>query len=258
MKKEHLIEINSALCIGCEQCVHDCPANNIKIENNKAVIKNQSCIKCAHCEAICPKAAVTITGFDEAPIELGEQPKVEPDELLMAIKARRSIRKFKDTKVPDAVIQQIIEAGRFSPTAKNAQDIMYVVLAKDKMKYEAVAVEFFKKIKPVVSLVMKSAKEIEIDDNFFFKQAPLVILVVTKDEVSGSLAASNMALMAEANGLGVLYSGFFTVVANHSKKLRKLLNFKTKEHVVTTLVIGYPNVKYRRTAQKETATVTYL
>lgn len=258
MKKEHLIEINSALCIGCEQCVHDCPANNITIKNHKAVIKDQACIKCAHCEAICPKAAVTITGFDEAPIELGEQPKVDPDELLMAIKARRTIRKFKNTKVPDAVIQQIIEAGRFSPTAKNAQDVTYVVLADEKMKYEAVAVQFFKKIKPIVGVFMKSAKEVEIDDNFFFKQAPLVILVVTKDEVSGSLAASNMALMAEANGLGVLYSGFFTVVANHSKKLRKLLNFKNKEHVVTTLVIGYPNVKYRRTAQKETATVTYL
>ncbi len=83
-------------------------------------------------------------------------------------------------------------------------------------------------------------------------------MVVTKDKVSGSLAASNMALMAESYGLGVLYSGFFTVVANYSKKLRRILNLKHGDHVVTTLVIGYPNVKYRRTAKKEEAVVRYL
>lgn len=61
--------------------------------------------------------------------------------------------------------------------------------------------EFLKKIKPLVSLVMKSAKEVTIDDNFFFKRAPVAILVVTKDKISGSLAAANMALLAEANGV---------------------------------------------------------
>lgn len=67
-----------------------------------------------------------------------------------------------------------------------------------------------------------------------------------------------MALMAESHGLGVFYSGFFTVVANHSKKLRKLLDLKRSDKIVTTLVIGYPNVKYRRTAKKEDAVIRYL
>lgn len=82
-------------------------------------------------------------------------------------------------------------------------------------------------------------------------------MVVTKDKISGSLAA-NMALMAEANGLGILYSGLFTVVADNSPKLRKLLNLKQKGSVVTTLVLGYPAVTYKRTAQKEAAVVRYL
>ena len=64
--------------------------------------------------------------------------------------------------------------------------------------------------------------------------------------------------MAESYGLGVLYSGFFTVVANRSSKLKKELNLKHGDNVVTTLVIGYPDVKYRRSAQKETANVRYL
>lgn len=124
--------------------------------------------------------------------------------------------------------------------------------------YEEEAVKFFRRIKPIADIAVKNSKEVEIDDNFFFKGAPIAIMVLTKDKVSGSLAASNMALMAEAYGLGVLYSGFFSEVTNNSPKLKKLLDLKRKDHVVTTLVIGYPDVKYRCTAQKETANVRYL
>jgi nitroreductase/NAD-dependent dihydropyrimidine dehydrogenase PreA subunit len=258
MKEQHIIEVNKDLCIGCSLCKNDCPVNNIIIKDKKSVIKNQDCIKCGHCAAICPKEAITLTGFDEPPIELSKQPILNSNELLMAIKSRRTIRKFKNKKVPLEIIKQIIEAGRFTPSAKNAQDVSYIVLDNNKDKYEKIAVKFFRKIKPIISLFMKSAKEVEIDDDFFFKKAPIAIMVVTKDKISGSLAASNMALMAESFGLGVLYSGFFTVVANRSSKLKKELNLKHKDNVVTTLVIGYPDVKYRRTAQKETANVRYL
>lgn len=258
MKEQHIIEVNNELCIGCGLCKNDCPVNNIYIKNKKSVIKGQDCIKCGHCVAICPTGAITMTGFDEPSIEFTKQPTLDSNELLIALKARRTIRKFKNKEVPSEVIQQIIEAGRFTPSAKNTQDVSYIVLDKNKEQYEEVAVKTFRKIKPIVSLWMKDAKEVTIDDNFFFKKAPIVIMVVTKDKISGSFAASNMALMAESYGLGVLYSGFFTEVANHSQKLRRLLNLKSKRRVVATLVIGYPDVKYRRTAQKETAKVIYL
>lgn len=258
MKEQHIIEVNKDLCIGCGLCKNDCPVNNIIIEDKKSVIKNQDCIKCGHCSAICPTAAITLTGFDDEPIEIRNQTTVDSNELLMAIKSRRTIRKFKNKEVPSEIIQQIIEAGRFTPSAKNSQDVSYIVLGEDKRKYEEIAVKFFRRIKPIVSLFMKSAKEVTIDDNFFFKGAPVAIMVLTKDKISGSLAASNMALMAESCGLGVLYSGFFTTVANNSGKLRRSLNLKHSDYVVTTLVLGYPDVKYRRTAQKERANVRYL
>ena len=256
--KEHIIQVDKNLCIGCELCTGDCPVNNIIIKEKKAVIKNQECSKCGHCEAICPKGAVTLTGFSEKTMEITEKSTLNPIDLLIALKTRRTIRQFKNSEVPLEIIQQIIEAGRVTPSAKNAQNVSYIVLSKDKEKYEEVAVKFFRKIQGFAKLWMKAAREVVIDDNFFFKKAPIAIMVVTKDKVSGSLAASNMALMAESYGLGVLYSGFFTSVANYSKKLRKILNLKHSDYVVTTLVIGYPNVKYRRTTKKEEAMIRYL
>lgn len=197
MKKQHIIEVNESFCIGCGICKEDCPSNNIMINDKKAIIKTQDCIKCDHCAAICPKQAITLTGFDDEAIEFTKQTTVDSNELLMELKSRRSIRKFKDKKVPIEVIQQIIEAGRFTPTAKNAQDISYVILDKSKDESEKIEVKFFKKIKPVIGLFMKSANEVNIDDDFFFKKSPVVIMVVTKDKISGSLAASNMAFSKE-------------------------------------------------------------
>ena len=234
---------------------------------------------CGHCTSICPKKAITMTGFDEPaieltnsqrldlnyasqlkkdPIEITNNQKLDSDELLMAIKSRRSIRKFKDKDVPLEIIKQIIEAGRYTPSAKNSQDVSYIVLDNKKEVYEKEAVKFFRRIKPIADIAVKHSKEVTIDDNFFFKHAPISIMIVTKDKISGSLAASNMALMAESYGLGVLFSGYFSDVANNSLRLKKLLNLKQRDHVVTTLVIGYPDVKYRRTAQKEAANVRYL
>ena len=91
----------------------------------------------------------------------------------------------------------------------------------------------------------------EINDSFFFKKAPVVIVIFGNDKVSASLAAENMAFMAEANGLGVLFSGFFTTCVNISSKIRKIMGISKKPKAVTTLVIGYPAVKYYRTPHRK-------
>lgn len=79
----------------------------------------------------------------------------------------------------------------------------------------------------------------------------IVIVIFGKDVVSASLAAQNMAIMAEAQGLGVLFSGFFTTCVNMSSRIRKIMGVPKKPKAVTTLVIGYPAVKYRRTPHRK-------
>lgn len=64
-----------------------------------------------------------------------------------------------------------------------------------------------------------------------------------------------MAFMAEANGLGVLFSGFFTVCYNISGKIKKITGSKKAPKAVTTLVLGYPKVKYHRTAHRKPAVI---
>ncbi len=257
----HIIEMNTDLCVGCGLCAQDCPARNIDIADKKATVRDQGCMKCGHCVAICPYGAVSITGFDAPPAEIDGPTLLKPQQLLEAIKTRRSVRKFADKEIPSEILRQVIEAGRFTPSAKNAQNISYIVLQEQRNALEKIAVDFSRRLLPVARLFIKEGKHVMVDDHFFFKKAPAAIVIVSDGsfgQVNGALAASNMALMAEANSLGVLYSGFFTIAANHSRKLRRALQLRRGQKAVTTLVLGYPDVRYHRTAQRESAEASWL
>lgn len=250
--KEHIIKVNREKCIGCGLCREDCAIRNIDITDSKARILSQNCVMCGHCVAICPKGAISMTGFDEPPMEFDNQTILDPEQLINAIKTRRSIRKFKDTPISKEIIHSIIQAGQYTPTGKNLQDVQYIILQKNIKVYERIAVKLVRKLMPAIRLSVKVARNREIDDDFFFNKAPVAIMILAKDKINGSLAAADMALMAEANGLGVLYSGLFSMAANFFPSLRKALGLKFGQKVVTTLVLGYSNVKYHRTAQKDT------
>ena len=258
MRDDHQVIIDLEKCIGCGLCKRDCPGFDIELADKKAVAHGNSCIACGHCEAVCPQRAITITGFDDPVEEFEEQVRLDPKKLMDAIKTRRSIRQFTEKPVSKDVVDMILEAGRIAPTAANAQDIRYVVLEKKKRECEKIAVEIFVKLLKMGKLFRSKVTNMEIDDDFFFKKAPLVIVILGKDKVSASLAAENMAFMSEANGLGVLFSGFFTICVNMSAKIRKIMGIDKKPKAVTTLVIGYPAVKYRRSVHREPLKVTRL
>jgi len=46
-------------CTGCGACVDACPADAIKIENEKAVISDE-CVDCGACVDQCPAGAITV------------------------------------------------------------------------------------------------------------------------------------------------------------------------------------------------------
>ena len=255
MEREHIVLVNQSRCIGCGLCVSDCPTSAIRLVDGKAVATMQGCIRCGHCQAICPQNAVSLSGFAEAPEEITPEMHVDAAKLLGQLKARRSIRQFSQREIALALIDQIIEAGRYTPTGTNSQNVSFAVLREHLSDYEAPAIRIFQRLKRAIDLVYSGTRNIQIDDHFLFKNAKAVIVIKSADLVNGALAASSMELMAQSLGLGVFYSGFFTMVVRLSGKLKRRLQVRRGDKVVTTLVLGYPAVKYQRTAQRETPDV---
>lgn len=256
--ENHKVKINAEKCIGCGLCAKTCPEHNIIVKNKKAGVLLQDCLMCGHCSSVCPKEAVTITGYNTKQRPQNKSVRLNSKEVLDVIRFRRTVRHFKDKKIPDSVIAQILEAGRLTHTAKNMQDVSFVVLDKKKHELEQMAVRLFRKVKPFADLFSPMARNNKIHDHFFFFRAPIVIVILAKDKTNGLLAAQNMEFIAEANGLGVLYSGFFTTAANISGKIKKALKIPKGKHAAMTLVLGYPDVKFLRTAQREKLDVKYM
>ena len=117
-------------CIACKQCIKDCPVRVISLQEGKAYINNEGCIKCGHCIAVCPVEAVSTDDYDMSEVKPYDKETftVESETLLNFIKFRRSVRRFKDMPVEKEKIQQIIEAGRFTQTSTNSQDVSYTVV----------------------------------------------------------------------------------------------------------------------------------
>lgn len=255
---KHQVIIDTDKCIGCGLCAKTCVAHNMKLKDKKASTVRNDCLMCGQCTAVCPKEAISISGHDTVQIEKEKEVRLNPPEVLDVIRFRRTIRQFQDKKIPKEVIGQILEAGRLTHTAKNKQDVSFVVLDKEKDSIEQMAVRIFRMMKPLADLFSPMARNIKIDKHFFFFQAPIVIVVLAENKTNGILAAQNMEFVAEAYGLGVLFSGFFTTAANNSCKIRKAIKIPKRKQVAMTLVLGYPNVTFMRSVQRETLNVRFM
>jgi nitroreductase/NAD-dependent dihydropyrimidine dehydrogenase PreA subunit len=257
--------ISESKCIGCGLCASDCPSQVIEMEQGKAVVKSDQCLKCGHCIAICPKNAVEISDLDMGEVKSYEElaPQIESDQLLDYYKSLRTIRKFKKKAVEDELIHGIIEAGRYTATGTNRQQVRYIVVKEDIELLESLVLPKLRTLQHVMKYLGKVLKpkydfsRYNFQKGFLFKNAPSLILVVSEHEMDAALAARSMELMSRTYGLGGLYVGIFTTFANRSRKIRRLLGLEGKEKVVACLALGYPDIKYRRTTPKRKAVVEW-
>ena len=139
---------------------------------------------------------------------------------------RRSIRQYKAGLVPDELIQEIIKAAQFAPTAVDNRAVEFIVI-KDQ------------KIKDGLDKILESKQD-------YVRQAPVIIVPVT-DTVKSllavqdlSVASQNIFLQAAALGLGTVWKN---VKPEPAKAIKSLLNIPEHFTLVNIIPVGYPAEK---------------
>lgn len=224
-------------------------------------------MQCGHCVAICPRNAVELAGSDPNEIvPLKELDlAIDPDVFLNHLRSRRSTRSFKKTPVDREVMERLLDAGRFSPTGGNRQDVAYHVFLdtvpdlRDRIITELKSMGEAELVAGAPSswypeFWVNTTKEYEETgrDSIFF-DAPAVIVVSSDVPQAACIASAHMETLANALGLGVLYSGFSVRAIGHSSDLQSYVGLKEGYSAWCVLVLGYPEVRYQRTVSRNVA-----
>jgi len=279
-------------CKGCGHCVKVCPALVFQLSEKKLNVRyGERCFACGQCWAVCPEGAVIQTDATTATsLQPGLVPAVSPDTLQLMIRERRSTRLFSDEAVSKNQLLQIIEAGRYAPTSSNRQNVNYVVLSdREKVSELRSLVESFmertfkavqnKAIASLIRMKMGSSslnllryyamgyqfhKESKEKHAYFALPFGPAVIIAHAQSFDGmgsfncAIALYSCSLMAHSMGLGCCFLGFVQAGANMDKKIKRWLNIPKENQSYGAMVVGHPDVKYRRLVERKSPETQWL
>lgn len=138
------------------------------------------------------------------------------------IKSLRSVRQFSEREIPDDVLLDILDSGRWTGSAKNTQPWDLIVVKK----------------RQTLAALAKCGRYAG-----HLETAPLAIaLVMHGDDVSTLMdegrLMQNLMLAAWAHGVGSCIASIYP--AENEQRARELLGIPQDRHLRTMLSIGYP------------------
>jgi nitroreductase len=168
------------------------------------------------------------------------------NEVINAIKERRSVRSFKSDPVEDSVLDTILSAGSFAPTANGTQAWHITALVGRERIAE---LNLRLKEASVVPGFDRYAKFVSGSYTVNFKNAPVFVIVGAHRTESvcpvedGTLVLSNILLAAHAVGLGACWVNQLGAVGEEPgfRGYLTTLGFPPTHLVIGSAAIGHPS-----------------
>lgn len=151
------------------------------------------------------------------------------NEVLEAIRNRRTLLRYESTSVEDDKVEAILEAGRWAPSWINKQPWNFIIIKNKKTKEQ---------LSEIVPTTFVQG----------LKEAPLCVVITvdtTEDPYhyveTGAAATQNMALAAYSLGLHSSWIGVYDLKNQRNSaesKIRQLLDVPKENRVIAVLPIG--------------------
>jgi len=249
------------------------------------------CVTCGHCAAVCPEGALQHQGFPEGSIQPLQAELVPTSEqVIEMLRARRSLRVFKDKPVDRALVQQILEAAALAPSAHNMQSTEFVAVDDPAAlaKVTDLTAQYFAKTarqlrNPAVKALFRLAygrplldgalhmladfdMVVEAHKNgrdLFLRGAPCILVAHAPDsvpypEANATLALHNATLMAQALGLGGFLLGYVIGACERDARIPRFLGLPKRRRVRSALALGHPAVTFQRWMRRRPPQVRWL
>lgn len=175
--------------------------------------------------------------------------------MLDFIKSRRSTRRFKEKTVPEGLLNQVIEAGRYAPSGGNSQSTHFIVVENKETLNELaeLAKEEFAKMEIEENTYKSLVHSITASKNgnyVFHYNCPVLIVTANKKDYGNNMADcacafENMMLMANALDLGNVWINQLRWLNENPVILAKMkeLGMDDDERVYGALAVGYADTE---------------
>lgn len=264
-----MITIDSSKCVRCGDCRSICHASAISHGSESIEIDYTLCSTCCQCIACCPAGALSWDGIK--PRKIVRELLPEDESLIELLKARHSIRSFKDKPIEREKLEKICATAKLAPT--NNYDIELIVVhdVETIAKLEEINLSYIKKVNRLIyknPLIFKILKLLTTAVNDtdrekikktltrgnIFQEAPVLIILaadpkIQHTEQSCQYVMYNMILTAQTIGLGSCISGAGKSILKKSKKAEKLLGIPKGKKIQGILFLGYPAVSFTKAVE---------
>jgi nitroreductase/NAD-dependent dihydropyrimidine dehydrogenase PreA subunit len=261
-----MIVIDRERCNACGSCVRICHEHCMELIDGSVRIDHTVCSTCTQCIAICPQAAPSWDGVPPSAFEPERLPAAEQLEELF--RERRSVRDFTQEPIGREQLGRIVRCGGFAPTNNYAMravvvDDPAVIREVDKVvvRFTLAVYRAFFRSRPVFELLrritpaMKATDKVKMESVLSrgqnFRSFPAAMVFVAGDRrtalslESAQYALANMSYCAQSLGLGSCLFGPGRIVLDRSRPVRRRLGLGKHEHILGTLLLGHPAVRFR-------------
>lgn len=289
------IHIDHATCKRCGECAKMCAGNVLRLANDRLEVNEDApfgCIACGHCMMVCPTGSIQVTGrgIDPSNIQLLPPPEERASAFAFEalLKSRRSVRHFSNKEVSQEDLDHIVAMASTAPMGIPPWDIGVVTIrGRDKVHELAGEVikgyeGFLKLFRPWVLKLMRPFTGKESYDMFssfvtplartyvdhwrkgrdvLFYDAPALILFHNSpyaDAVDAAIACTYAMLAAESLGLGTTIIGGAPPIIQRNKMLSKSLGIPEKNKAALALIVGHPNVHFRKAIRRNFTSVNRI
>ena len=245
-----ILGIDYEKCNNCQICLNACSRYFRRDEEQNKIIFDDPqnlCDSCGRCISRCKVEAIMYEDFREILAFEGVQDPstlVSYENLHQFMISKRSIRGYKNKKVPRDIMEKVLNSIKYAPTGANVRTLQCTIISDDdkiKELSDAVTDAIIALNTPGYSESLKKRKEQGMDRIFY--KAPHVMIIHSNnpgDAMNATIGLTYGMLSAQSLGLASCWIGLAHGVLAKSEQIREQIA-GIKGNVWGVIILGYPH-----------------